>query len=164
MSAIIFTLITGFTCLAQHKVNIGLDIGPILKNGSIGLYAGYGFGKWSASYSAETGIVRKSVDMEYEEHLSEFTETYKSEISICRHQVSVCYWLDETYKGAYLEIGCRSGVKIKADCTLGIGYNIPVWKGLSISLSYDTDLMASIRSGKAEGKGAGLSVCWTIKR
>ncbi|MBO7192622.1 MAG: hypothetical protein J6V17_04455 [Bacteroidales bacterium] len=163
MSAIIFTLITSFTCLAQHKVSIGIDIGQIMNSGNIGLHAGYGFAeKWSASYSVETDIVKNSTDIEYENHLSEFTEIQSPEISACNHLLSVYYWFDETYKGAYLEFGCRSGEKIRTDCTLGIGYNIPIWKGLSIVLSYGTDLIASMKSGKTEGKGAGLSICWTI--
>ena len=163
---IISALIIGISGYAQHQTSLGISIGSVLKAGQIGIMGSYGFAdNWSASYSGEIDIrmPEKKVNPEYEEHISEFGRSSGYDIPLRNHHISASYWPERVFKGLYMEIGFRCKDSIKADCTLGAGYCIPIWKGLSITFSYGTDLIASFESGTSEGWGANIHVNWIIK-
>lgn len=163
---IIYALTIGISGHAQHQTALGISIGSILMTGQIGIMGSYGFGqRWSASYSGEIAIRTpgREVNVEYEEHISEFSRSSEYETSLQNHHISACYWPDRVYKGLYMEIGFRCKDNMRGDCTLGAGYCIPIWKGLSVTFSYETDLIATFQSGASEGPGANIHINWIIK-
>ena len=151
---------------AHVRTALGTDLMPLLEKGHIRFQAGHGFNeRWSASFSAELDarIYPRVTDAEYKDHLYEFGEGPEevSENDGC-FRMSVCYWTKETYKGMFLGVGCRCSFNESPDCFLDIGYAIHIWKGLTMIFSYGTDLIATSRSGRHIGQGAGIGLYWTI--
>lgn len=163
--AMIFAIIIGFNSFAQHKSHISLDMGSILKGESINLSAGYGFSsRWSVSWKTEMNmqILRAEHDKEYMAHISEFSDNTVKSSPPYGNSISIQYWPDSVYEGAWLEAGCRCTEKFKADCVIGVGYMIHVWKGLKTVLSYQTDLLSSLKEGRSSGTGLTLGIYWII--
>ena len=167
ISVIIAALLIGTCCTAQHRAAIGTDLGSMIRNGIMNLSAGYGFKeRWSVTWKTGIGIgnYTKDEDSEYNEHLSEFVTPRKSRKLIKENCISIQYWFDKAYDGAYLETGCRSGTDIEADCTIGAGYCIHIWKGLTAVLSYETDLLDSFNEDKPTGPGLSIGLRWVITK
>lgn len=161
----ILAVLAGISCLAQHKAMIGIDMGRILRTGQAGISLDYGFcGRWSVSGATDIdfGPWKTGKDPEYEGHLSEFEEVVRKQKAPARCSVSVRYWLLETFKGGWLGIGCIDRKESRPGLTVGFGYDMPVWKGLGISLSCSTDMLASCLSGTYAGDGLTIGIHWTI--
>lgn len=149
--AAVFLSIGGF---AQGIASVGMDFMPLSgRNGTI-IYGGYGFtGKWSASFSAGIPLrpAGNASDKEHMEHLAEFDGSPDdSQINDGAVSISLEYWPEGTYEGFYMGAGCRYVIGLSPECTIGIGYSMPVWKGLTSLLSYGTE-------------GFRLGLRWTIK-
>ena len=165
--AILSALLTGVCSYAQHQSAIGIDISSAIKTRQIEVSGSYGFGKkWSASYSGDfqIRIPGKETDMEYEEHVSEFNASIEYDFPLDNHHIAVEYWTEQAYEGLYLQIGCRCNNDIQVDCTVGAGFCIHIWKGLSVTLSYMKDLMGSFKAGAPTGKGANITLNWIINK
>ena len=164
---IILTVLNGMSSLAQDRAALGLDISSILERGSISILASHGFStRWSASFSAElkgwTGV--GEISQEYEEHLAEFDDVpYRRKDTEACYRMSLQYWLNETYRGVFLGIGCRCAKGEDPDCSIDLGYSIPVRESIRLILNFGTDLIATSRNGKAVGQGLTLGLYWTIK-
>lgn len=164
---IILAVLNGMSSLAQDKVAIGLDMSSIFKSGRIRIMASHGFStRWSASFSAELKgwYGAGEINQEYEDHLAEFNDMpYKHNDMEACYKMSLRYWLSETYRGMFLGIGCRCAKGEDPDCSIDLGYSIPVRKSIRLVLNYGTDLIATARSGKAVGQGLTIGLYWTIK-
>ena len=165
ISAIIFTIAIGGGCLAQQKSCLGIDAGRIVREGGISISAGYGFSRrWSASWKMELDarVFESEYDSEYREHLGEFNGPGNQEQPTRGNSITLQYWIDSIYEGAWIEAGCRCTDRMQADCVIGAGYVIPVWKGLKATLSYQTSLLESFRQGKPSGAGLTIGISWII--
>ncbi len=167
ISAVILAMTVGLTCTARHKVAIGTDLGNVINRGLADFYAGYELNEqWTIKWEVCLDIKRSKPesDMEYSDHQAEFSALEES----CRipHDSAICvqYWPDSAYEGFFLGAGCRCTELSKAEYTLAIGYSIPVWKGLRMTLGYEADMLASFKEGKASGKGLTIGICWIIKK
>lgn len=153
MLIIFLAIIAGSECLARHKSAVGLDIKGLAETGAAEISISYDInGKWSVSglTNIETFRKRKDSDDEYDIHESEFgtlsTATEPDEHSI----ISFQYWVNETYEGAFVSIGCRLSSKGDIGYQLDIGYSMHIWKGISAFISYGTSNKIS------------TGICWTM--
>lgn len=167
ITAMIAALIYGLTCLAQDKVALGLEVSSLLYDSSICIAGGHGFSsKWSAEFSVQIkgGQGGTGKDKEYMDHLAEFHDVpYENEDTEAYCRMSVRYWLKETYERAFIGIGCRCSKAKKPDCTIDLGYCIPLRKSMRLAIHYGMDLIATSREGKASGQGIAIGIYWTIK-
>lgn len=167
ISAVILVLTAGLTCLARHKVAIGTDLGDMMMRRTVGICAGYEISdRWTVTWKAGIGI-RKSHpehDNEYSEHQAEFSVPEESRQIPYGSTICLQYWPDNAYDGIFLGAGYRCSERAKADCTLAIGYAIPIWRGLRMTLAYETDLLASFKEEKPAGNGLTIGICWIIKK
>ena len=158
-------MLIGLNSFAQQKSHISLDMGSIFRSKSIHLSAGYGFhGRWSVSWKTDmsTQTLRMEQDNEYMDHISEFSDDIMTSSLPYGNSVSIQYWPDSVYEGAWLEAGCWCSDKFQTDCIIGAGYMIPVWKDLKAVLSYQTGLLSSLKEGKPSGAGLTIGISWII--
>ena len=166
ISAIFLGLLIGTAAFSQHKVAIGTDLGRMLKNGSLNISAGYGFsGRWSVSWTADIAVwdILKKENSEHEMHLAEFDALQEHTPVARNYMTAVRYWPAGTYDGVWMEAGFRCSEDARADCCIGIGYSIPIWRGMMAVLSYGADILTSSREGKPSGNGLTIGIFWTIK-
>ena len=166
ISAVILALTLGMTCLARHKVAVGTDIGNIMKKGMADIYVGYEINeRWTVTWKTGIDIKRSrpEYDIEYSEHQAEFSTPDENPQIPYDSTICLQYWMDNAYDGFFLGAGCRSTAHVKADCTLSLGYAVPIWSGLRMTLAYETDMLASFKEGKAAGTGFTIGICWIIK-
>ena len=139
--------------LCQHRSTIGVDIGRIISTSSINISAGLGFSdKWSASWRSEIDIshLNRKENREYLEHLAETDEIQTKEKVFQNSSIAFQYWVSKPFEGAFLETGIMEKKSTKAIPILGIGYFMPMWKGIRGCISY--------RSGSELSFG----IYWTI--
>lgn len=166
ISAIFLCLLIGTAAFPQHKVEIGTDLGRMLKKGVLNISAGYGFSdRWSLSWTADicTRLPKKEDSIEHEMHMAEFEVMNDKRSGICSSMMAVRYWPAGTYEGVWMEAGCRCTEGTGADCCIGVGYSIPIWRGLTAGLSYGADILASLRESKPSGNGLTIGIFWIIK-
>ena len=146
---------------------IGTDLTETLLTGTFNISAGYSFSdRWSASWRAviNTSQFRTGRSQEEEDHMSEFSPEENDIHILSTSSISVHYWMDQAYEGTFLTAGVKYMTDEKtADYTIGIGYCIPLWKGLRMVLAYESDILSSFRNRTAEGRGLTIGICWTIK-
>lgn len=160
---ILAVLLMGLNASAQKRITMGLDIAETIRNGNVRIMAGYGFHeRWSVRYdtSIATFPLKGESRPEYDTHNGEFNtiseETESPALTTC---ISVQYWPARTFRGIYTEIGCRIEAREIPCCIVGIGYCMPIWKGLSTTLSYSTDIGPSPSSGKG---CIAMAISWTF--
>jgi len=165
LSSIIAILLAMPAGFAQHKATIGSDIGGLISTSKLNICAEYAFKeKWSLSWKADIdlGCFRCRGNPEQEAHLNEFAEQEKAYTSEQDFSASIRYWKDRAYDGGYLEAGLRCSEDMGTDCTIGIGYCIPIWKGLISAISYRTGIIRSIRNRRPSGEGLTIGIFWII--
>lgn len=139
---ILAVLLGGLNAAAQKTATLGLDVAETFRSGNVKIMAGYGFHeKWSIRYDTTISMqpTRRKGNPEYETHNGEFVAPAEKETSALTTCISFQYWPVRTFRGIYTEIGCRYGYRDMPCCIVGIGYSIPIWKGLSAVLSYSTE-------------------------
>lgn len=150
---------------AQSKAILGVDMSRALRNGDIKILSGYGFHeRWSIRFTTtiSTDSIQPATDPEYECHKEEFSPSYERAVLSPSSTLSMQYWARNAYEGTFLEIGCRYGYGTRTDCIIGIGYCIPIWKGLSAVISCSTDMISSLNERQFSGEGISLDICWMI--
>lgn len=150
---------------AQPGFCLGIDLGSLIRNGGTSITAGCNFSsRWSVTWRVEGGIRLSPAeeDTEYVEHLGEFGIHRGKAQSIRNSSIGFQYWTDSAFEGVYLETGVRCTQDMRADCCIGAGYCIPICKGLGTIISVGTDILSTLREGKASGTGLSIGVYWTI--
>lgn len=130
----------------------------------------YAFGKhWSAA--AETGLgfsrmlkgrstLEKEHDMEFS--FNEFTKMTVAELFT--EYLQGRYWIQETSRGVYLSAGLRYGSGGGLDWTVGAGYRMNIWKGVSAGLEYRTGITQALKTGRFEAEGIRIYLNYTFER
>ena len=165
ISAIVYALFMGTNAFAQYSCALGTDLAAILQTGGVNISAiGRINTRWTASWKAEISIAPflDEEDIEYDEHHGEFIEAHQREPVLHNSSIGLEYWPQGTFQGAFLETGIKCREDTEADCYMSIGYCIHVYKGFCTIMSYGTDILATLRSGKPSGAGLGIRIYWTI--
>lgn len=124
------------------KAYLGLDISDLVGSMVMNAEAGYRIQKkWTANarISLNLGFIRRRKSSEEIEH-----ENMNTQISNTNHKeykgiyeetgISLRYWFNRAYNGPYVNTGCVLDKSLRADYSLGIGYMLPIWKGLFLDL------------------------------
>lgn len=142
-SILLCLLITAADLFSQErKAYIGVGLYGLVR-GSIDIHSGYAFAEhWSlASDISFSYAWLKRVKSETESvHDSEFTEDdigIAEPVDLTYEHISFRFWPQKAHAGPYISTGIihRSGTGM--DCTLGIGYAMPIWKSLHLIAGYD---------------------------
>ncbi|MBR5835853.1 MAG: hypothetical protein IKY66_06775 [Bacteroidales bacterium] len=163
---VIFVLLIGECAAAQHKAAAGIDLTGIIRSKSLNISASYGFTEsWSASWmsSIDLSLLKDEESQEEEEHRSEFSHT-QTEIQMTgSHSLTFQYWPGNVFTGTYMTAGIKRIGDGKTDCIVGAGYCIPVWKGLRMNISYETDIISSFQDKAPTGRGLHIGIQWTLE-
>lgn len=125
----------------------GIDIGSAMREGSLDL----GISRliaphWSleASHLIRLQMTRRSRPEEVQEHYETLSYAENAVTShskeLLTSDITVSYWIKEGYKGAFVQAGCRSGIRQRPAGIIGAGYCIRIWKGFACTLTYDATL------------------------
>lgn len=143
---------------------LGVNIYGLAK-GKASIHSGLAFaGHWSISSDISIGYARfKRAGTDIGAvHDSEFSES-EPEISrppdLIAEHISFRYWINRAMQGAFLATGIRCGSTTGIDYTIGIGYEIPIWKRLHVTARYTYALknMTTDRNTGLEGMDICLS-------
>ena len=162
---ILVVLLGGLSASAQKRATLGLDIAETFRSGNIRIMAGYGFHeRWSVRYDTAIDMdpIRGKANPEYELHNGEFVASEERDTPVITTGITFQYWPTQTYKGIYTEIGCRYEIRNMPCCIAGIGYCIPIWKGLSAVLSYSMDIGTYVKERKTGKECIAMEICWTF--
>lgn len=165
ISIIVYALFTAVNAFAQYSCALGSDLATVMQTGGVNITAIGRIGsRWSVSWRSEISIesLLDAKDVEYEEHHGEFIQSLQRGKVSHNSSIGVEYWPHGTFQGTYLGTGLTCLEDIKADCYMSIGYCIQIYKGLCTIMSYGTDILATMRSGKPTGTGLGIKVYWAI--
>lgn len=151
----------------ERRCSFGINLYGLVK-GSACIHSGYAFSDhWSVSSDMSLGYSRfekEKSDIEAE-HDGEFTagtpELSKPPDLITEH-ISFRYWIQQTMKGLFLSTGIRYGSWTGVDYTLGIGYEISIWKGLHITAGYTYALKNMSTDNDVGTEGIGICLCYTF--
>lgn len=163
-------LIMCMTCRAEGKDktiwprSAGIDVGSAVQEGTVKLMVSQQFSRhWSvdACHAIRLGMVCKRADRIEEEHYGTLGYVLAiaddSSYEMMTGDLTVSYWLNECFRGMFIQAGCRSGIKMRWEGIMGLGYSIKVWKGLRCSLTYDTSI------GKERKSHLGLTISYVMK-
>ena len=56
------------------------------------------------------------------------------------------HWAKECYKGGYISLGMAGGFRQSADMKIGIGFSIPIYRGLGIDIGYGIRMLHTIKA------------------
>lgn len=129
-----------FLCLCaaaygQDSARIGLDMAETVGNGNIRIVISHTFApQWSAGGSASFRIINDIASY------MDFPEAGLSE-----WEISFRHWAKECYKGGYISLGMTGGFRQNADIKTGIGFSIPIYRGLGIDIGYGIRMLHTVR-------------------
>lgn len=168
--AVAACLFLWMTCRGEGKEKIiwprsaGIDIFSAANEGALKLSISQQFSNhWSidASHTIRFRMTKREAASEVKEHYSMLGYTHvensDSEHEMMTGDLTLSYWLKEGYGGLFIRTGCRTGVEMRMEGILGVGYTIKVWKGLRCSLSYDTTI------GNNRKEQLGLTISYVMK-
>lgn len=148
---VISCTILGISCFGQgkkaedRKTGISIDFGAAINRGGLRIGIEQQFAKrWSIGGKYEINLQRamKKADKEKTEHDKELMTESVDEQNTVKEMVSsdICikYWTKEANNGGHLMTGIRHGSRNGIDFTIGAGYSFIIWKGLGLSLAYET--------------------------
>ena len=165
ISAIVYALLIAVSSFAQYSCALGTDMAAVMQTGGVNMTAIGRIGsRWSVSWRSEISIesILYTKDVEYEEHHSEFVQTFRRGKVLHNSSIGMEYWPHGTFHGTYLGTGLKSLEDTEADCYMSIGYCIHIYKGLCMIMSYGTDILATMRNGKPSGTGLGIKILLAI--
>ena len=147
--------------MAQSQLLVGADILSELTFGAIKIHGSYGFHPhWSAAI--EAGIDLNAIpgeinplDKEHGEGLGYGTEKEEPEFrkdcsTLCIH---IDFWPQKTHKGPCISLGGRHRDRTGADFIIGLGYYIPIWRGLGIDIHYQMGMIETYKSNELSLSG-----------
>jgi hypothetical protein len=165
ISAIVYALFIAVNAFAQYSCALGTDLAAVMQTGGVNMTAIGRIGsRWSVSWRSEISIesILGTKDVEYEEHNGEFIQPYHRSEVAHNSSIGVEYWPHGAFQGAYLGTGLTCLEDTGTDCYMSIGYCIQIYKGLYTIMSYGTDILATMRSGKPSGAGLGIRLYLAI--
>ena len=130
-----------FFCLSaaaygQDSARVGLDMAETAGNGNIRIIISHTFApQWSAGGSASFRIMNDITSyMDFpEDGLSEWEFFFR-------------HWAKECNKGGYISLGMAGGFRQSADMKIGIGFSIPIYRGLGIDIGYGIRMLHTIKA------------------
>lgn len=142
--------------MAQSRLLVGMDILSGLTLGVIKVHGSYGFHlNWSAAIEAgvDLGAIpgeTNPLDKEHGEAIGGRTDTGTPEFrkdfsTICIH---INFWPQKTHEGPCISLGGRHRDRTGADFIIGLGYYIPVWRGLGVDLHYQIGMIETYKSAE----------------
>lgn len=161
----ILILITiGFSCVGQ--ICAGIDLTSVLYR-EIRINIGYGFAAhWSFSASCGTNLkkLRHKYSEEEINHNDEYPmgELPDSDTVLHRESIGFRYWPDKAFNRFFLSLGAEYRHGDGLDACIGVGYYVPIWKGLKGVLNYETGLIRSVKEGKISFKDLRFGLSWTF--
>lgn len=145
---------------------IGADMTAGLTESRLTVILGHAFAeRWSME--GRLGVAFGHImDKEKEEealHEDEFdmreTEHTTEDRLIDTGAIALCFWAARAYYGSFISIGGVYRGKSPPELTLGTGYVIHIWKGLSASVSFNIDIMETYRNASIRGDGISVAIC-----
>ena len=146
--AVIAGMIICLTCRGQEnqqriwKSQVGIDIGAAVCEGGLKVNVSQQFAhQWSldASSMIRIGNIARIRTEKYIEHYETLgyhkEDNTAADSDLVTGEIKICHWLKETFIGPHIHIGCRSGVRQGLAGTVGAGYCIQIWKGLSCRIT-----------------------------
>lgn len=145
--------------------HVGADLSSVLITGKTSISVGHAFSRhWSITGEAGIGIpgLRRNKTEEETEHYKElYGHGDKSDnegYDIITGTASFAYWPEGSLEGIYLRFGLKYGNRTGADCRIGIGYMLPLWKMIYADIRYCMDMAASCRHGTIKGSGTTIGI------
>lgn len=166
LSVILATCALGAQTTSGHaKSTFGIDICAALKHGNVKIHAGHRIkDRWSAGGWFAIRLYRRTEEEEEIMHRDEFSDGVKESTSDTgiSHTggLYVRFWPSETYDGMFLSTGVITDGKGRDDVSLGIGYNMKIWKRIRASIGFEMNIIESFRTQKFKGEGSGLCICY----
>lgn len=140
--------------MAQTKLTIGTDIISGLAFRTIEIYGSYGFHpNWSAAIEAglDIGMMHNNtsvLDKEHSEAISKLTAKESNEFrkDFSTLSMHLDFWPQKTHKGLCISLGGLLRDRTGPDILMGLGYYIPIWKGLGINLRYQIGIIETYKT------------------
>lgn len=155
-SVVISVILAAVDCLAQEAdCCFGINLFGLAK-GNLTIHSGYAFKEhWSLSSDISIGYSRlKKTKTDIEAvHDGEFVDSrpiLSEPPDLMTEHIRLIYWPADAMSGTFLATGIRHGSSTGIDFTLGIGYVIPIWKGMRMTAAY-TYALKSMTSGLEKG-------------
>lgn len=147
------------------KSMLGTDISAILKSRQIKVHAGHQIlDRWSAGGWFTIKLNGQTMDLEEKMHRNEFSdEVGKSEtVRTEGHSAGLYlqFWTSEVYDGPFISTGVITDGKGRDDCSLGIGYQMKVWKRFTTSIHLELNIIESFKTQRFKGEGSGICICY----
>ena len=146
---------------AQSNLAIGTDIISGLALNTLRIYGSHGFHN-NCSATIEAGIYlgmmhnnSNILDKEHQDGIGNLTtpESHglrKNFSTLCVH---LDYWPQKTYRGPHIFLGGLLRDRTGPDILIGLGYCIPVWKGLGIDLKYQIGIIETYNTDSLPTEG-----------
>lgn len=168
-NTILFLLLAAVTASAQQntvkmKSMIGTDIASAVKSGRLKIFYSHQIcSRWSAGGWAAFRPDIGRADAEEDEHRSEFSDSTMDDIpeDIRWKKVGLDFrfWPSEAYDGAFISTGAAVDEEGNGDISLGIGYNMKIWKGMTVNVHFEMNVTDSFITQEFKGEGSGLCIC-----
>lgn len=145
----------------RYRMNFGIGVSTSM-NGSLTFTMEHPFSeRWSVSVSAGHRIrqMKGLRSKESETHQQEFDdapEIYSD--SSHRESFTFSYWPQRVNKGIAVSFGAEYIGKEGFDAICGISYRIPIWKGLSADICWQTGCIRPVIYGHKVNGTAGLNL------
>ena len=145
---LLLSLCTGAEAYCQplkRAAKTGLSITSATFRHTLDIEVGYAFSKhWSAEGCAWKIFPFKDRQSQEEKiHDSLLDRTAWSPVVSGGDgiRLDICYWPSEAFSGPFISAGCTYEELGKADGSIGIGYMMKVWKGITLSFSLKTGIL-----------------------
>ena len=148
------------------RASIGLDISDILDGRSLTISFSHAIAKkWTIHGHCGTGFdklpeLRKSSEEKAhnESFLAGADESLHKETA--ETGIALQYWSSTSYKGVFLELGCRCRLYSEYIFTWGIGCNMHITGNLAVQLSLESGISSSYRSIEKDGYKIKSGICY----
>lgn len=141
---------------AQSRISVGTDIMTGLTSGTIQIHGSYGFHhNWSAAIEAGVNVtaMHEAEDVLSKEHrealgkdMTEESDGFRRDFTTL--SLHIDYWTQNTHRGLCFSMGGHLRDRSGPDLTIGMGYYIPIWRGLGINLRYQIGIIETYKNAK----------------
>lgn len=152
-------LTLSMTCMGNGKEDntwhrmAGIDLGAAISEGAMKTVISQQFAKhWSidARHSVRVNMAKHRLSPEEKEHYETLDHAHDeaacAEKDIMTGDITISYWIKESFRGLSVQAGCRWGIRMNPESILGFGYTIGIWKGFRCTMTYCTALGGQMNS------------------